>query len=143
MAAAGGGAADGEGAELRLLGTWSSPWVIRVRVAVALKGLRYEYAEEDLASKSDLLLRSNPVHTKVPALIHRGRPVCESVVILQYVDEAFAAAGGTPLLPSDPYDRATARFWATYVNDTVRDHQAINKILCELVSEPVFFLFFL
>ncbi|TVT99387.1 hypothetical protein EJB05_55275 [Eragrostis curvula] len=117
-AARGGGEGEGEGAELRLLGTWSSPWVIRVKVALGLKGLSYEYVEEVLASKSDLLLKSNPVHKKVPVLIHGGRAVCESVVILQYVDEVWAGASGTPILPSDPYDRATARFWATYVNDT-------------------------
>jgi glutathione S-transferase len=107
------------GSELRVLGTWSSPWVIRVRVALELKGLSYDYTEEDLAAKSDLLLRSNPVHGKVPVLIHGGRPVCESLVILEYVDEAWPGGTIPALLPSDPYDRATARFWAAYVNDTV------------------------
>ncbi|CAL4974631.1 unnamed protein product [Urochloa decumbens] len=109
-------AAEG-GRELRVLGTWSSPWVIRVRVALGLKGLTYDYAEEDLTNKSDLLLKSNLVHGKVPVLIHAGRPVCESLVILEYLDEAWPGTG-PPLLPSDPYDRATARFWAAYVNDT-------------------------
>ena len=104
--------------ELKLLGMWASPPVLRVRAALGLKGLSYEYVEEDLQNKSELLLRSNPVHGMVPVLIHGGKPVCESLVILQYIDEAFAGAGPS-LLPVDPHDRAVARFWAAYVEDTV------------------------
>uniref|UniRef100_A0A0E0R1Q7 Glutathione S-transferase n=1 Tax=Oryza rufipogon TaxID=4529 RepID=A0A0E0R1Q7_ORYRU len=112
------------GDELKLLGVWDSPYVNRVQIVLNLKGLSYEYVEEDLMNKSDLLLGSNPVHKKVPVLIHNGKPIAESRVIVEYLDEAFAAgAGGSTgasVLPSDPYERAVARFWAAYVDDKVR-----------------------
>lgn len=110
----------GGGHELKLLGMWASPFVTRAKLALHLKGLSYDYIEEDLISKSELLLSSNPVHKMVPVLIHAGKPVCESHLIVQYIDEAFPAGGSSAsLLPADPYERATARFWAAYVDEQV------------------------
>ena len=46
--------------EVVLLGFWLSMFGMRVRIALAEKGIEYEYKEEDLRSKSDLLLKMNP-----------------------------------------------------------------------------------
>ncbi|KAF8698479.1 hypothetical protein HU200_035219 [Digitaria exilis] len=100
----------GGNTELKLLGQWASPFVTRVKLALHLKGLSYDYVEEDLRDKSDLLLSINPVHKSVPVLIHDGKAICELPVILQYIDEAFAGTGPS-ILPTDPYERALARFW--------------------------------
>jgi glutathione S-transferase len=98
--------------ELVLLDTWASMFGMRVRIALAEKGIKYEYKEEDLKNKSELLLKMNPIHKKIPVLIHNGKPICESLIIVQYIDEVWNHK--SPLLPSDPYQRAQARFWADF-----------------------------
>ncbi|XP_037409806.1 glutathione S-transferase U17-like isoform X1 [Triticum dicoccoides] len=105
-----------ETAAVRVLGRWPSPFVIRVLIALGLKGVDHELVEEEAGNKSELLLASNPVHKKIPVLLHHGRPVSESLIIVQYVDEAWASQAPA-LIPSDPYARAAERFWAQYVDD--------------------------
>jgi glutathione S-transferase len=103
--------------EVVLLGFWAGLFGMRVRIALAEKGIKYQYKEEDLWNKSELRLKMNPVHKQIPVLIHNGKPVCESLIIVQYIDEVWNDR--CPLLPSDPYQRAQARFWADFVDKKV------------------------
>ncbi|XP_057507053.1 probable glutathione S-transferase parA [Actinidia eriantha] len=101
-----------------LLSFWPSPIGMRVKIALAEKGIEYEYKEENFPyDKSPLLLKMNPVNKQIPVLIHNGKPVCESLVIIHYIDEVWKHK--SPLLPRDPYQRAHAMFWADYVDKKI------------------------
>ncbi|XP_010939723.1 glutathione transferase GST 23-like [Elaeis guineensis] len=103
---------------VKLFGMWCSPIALRVEWALKLKGVEYEYVEEDLFhKKSEELLRYNPVTKKIPVLVHDGKPLAESLVIVEYVDEVWK--DGFPIMPKDPYERAQARFWAKFAEDKI------------------------
>ena len=79
--------------------------------------MEYEEREEDLfGGKSELLLKSNPIYQKVPVLLHEGKPICESTVIVDYINQTWPSP---PLLPSSTYEVAQARFWADFIDKKV------------------------
>ncbi|XP_075649586.1 putative glutathione S-transferase [Castanea sativa] len=100
--------------EVLLFSTWFSIYGRRVEMALKLKGIEYKFIEEDLTNKSPSLLKYNPVHKKVPVLVHNGKPVAESLVILEYIDETWK---NHPILPKHPYERANTRFWAKFIDE--------------------------
>lgn len=105
----------GDQEEVKLFAAWSSSFSKRVEIALKMKGINYKYVAENLSNKSPELLKYNPVHKKVPVLLHNGEPICESLIILEYIDEIWKS--GTSIFPNNPYARARARFWARFIDE--------------------------
>ena len=91
------------------------------RASTCSKKVRLVLYEKKLAFRSHLLNLQKFEHLRpsylalnpngvVPTLVHRGRPVVESNVIIEYLEAAFP---GAALVPSDPYERARMR--AVYI----------------------------
>jgi len=121
--------------QVKVLNAEQSPFGMRVLIGLEEKGVKYEYQEDNLSSKSELLLQLNPVYKKVPVLIHNGKPVCESLIILEYIEDAWASSN--PFLPSNAYDRARARFWADFVDKKVYDNGAALILKCKGEAQEV------
>uniref|UniRef100_A0A803LR66 glutathione transferase n=1 Tax=Chenopodium quinoa TaxID=63459 RepID=A0A803LR66_CHEQI len=103
---------------------------MRVKIALEEKGIEYVCQPQNLLNKGSLLLEMNPVHKVVPVFIHNGKPICESLVILEYIDEVWVKS--LPLLPTDPYQRSQARFWADFID---RKIYAVAKQLWKVKGE--------
>jgi maleylacetoacetate isomerase len=80
----------------------------RVRIALALKGLDYEYLPVHLVRNEQLKPPfSERVHNQlVPALVDDGHLLTQSMAIIEYLDETRPEP---PLLPATPLERARVR----------------------------------
>ncbi|XP_024964739.1 probable glutathione S-transferase [Cynara cardunculus var. scolymus] len=100
--------------EVKLFAIAISPFVCRVKLALNMKGIKYQNLEEDFPNRSTQLLRYNPLHKKVPVLVHNGNPISESLVIVEYIDDVWKQV---PIFPQDPYQKAVARFWVKFIDE--------------------------
>ncbi|WP_440026791.1 maleylacetoacetate isomerase [Chromobacterium amazonense] len=96
-------------AERVLYGYFRSSAAYRVRIALNLKGLAYQYRAVNLLQgeqRSAEYLAINP-HGLVPLLDDGGVRIAQSLAICEYLDEAYPDS--PRLLPADPALRAQAR----------------------------------
>lgn len=113
---------------MKLYGYWRSSCSWRVRLALQLKGLAYEYAAVHLVKDGgeqhgEAYRAINPLRT-VPTLeLTEGgqvRRLSQSLAILEYLEERHPSPA---LLPADPYLRARARMLAETVNSGIQPLQ--------------------
>jgi len=91
------------------------PYVERSRIALLEKAVPHRVELIDLAAKPAWFLDVSPMG-RVPVLLVDGRPVFESMVINELVDELFPEP---PLFPRDPVARADGRSWIVFANDVL------------------------
>lgn len=80
----------------------------RVRIALALKGLEHDDVYVHLRKNEQMSQAFREVNPQgfVPALVHDGRAISQSLAIIEYLDEMFP---DPPLLPKDSLARARVR----------------------------------
>jgi len=93
---------------LVLHSTWRASAPYRVRIALNLKGLAYDYAAVDLAAGQQREAAYKAVNPQmlVPALEADGRLLTQSLAILEWLEDTHPQPA---LMPADPLDRAIVR----------------------------------
>lgn len=124
---------------MRLFGFWRSTATWRVRIALAHKGVAYEYVPVHLGRdggeqhRPDFVARNPMRHVPVLELSINGavRRLAESMAILEYLEETTPSPS---LLPTDPYLRARARQLALLVVSGIQPLQN-TKVQRHVVNE--------
>ena len=110
-----------------------SPCAQKVRIVLAEKGLDWTKHHIELSQKENLTeeyLKLNPLGV-VPTLVHDGRPVIESNVICEYLEDIYP----TPSLrPSSHYEVANMRLWMKHVDTKL--HPSCGALQWPLVMRP-------
>ncbi|SLN65277.1 glutathione S-transferase family protein [Roseisalinus antarcticus] len=89
----------------------------RVRYALHAKGLTFDEIKLDLFSGDQLkpeYLAINP-NGVVPTMVHDGRVITDSAVILEYLEDVFPDV--TPMRPTDPVAAAELRAMMRFVDE--------------------------
>ncbi len=107
---------------------------VKVRLALVEKGLTFEGEVLDLQRGDQHrpdYARLNP-NEVVPTLVHDGKVVIESTLIINYLDEVFPAPS---LMPADAHDRYRARLFMKKIDDYL--HSACSTITFATANRKV------
>lgn len=100
---------------LKLVSFELCPYVERSRIVLLEKRVPHEVEFIDLANKPAWFLAVSPMG-RVPVLLVDDRPIFESMVINELIEELHPEPS---LLPGGPVARAEARGWIVFANDVV------------------------
>ncbi len=118
----------------KVFGINASPYVRKVRVALAEKGIPYDLDPVIPVNVSDDYRKISPLG-KVPAFEDNGRTLSDSSIICAYLERKNPQP---PLYPSDAYDYAWA-LWIEEYADTALAQVVGPKIFFQRIIGPTFF----
>ena len=102
---------------MKIIGSFVSPYVRKVLACMHLKGLSYEIDPITPFFGNDEFRRLSPL-CRIPVLIDGDFSTSDSSVICEYLDEACP---GYSLFPSNPKDRARARWLEEFADTRLGD----------------------
>jgi len=100
------------------------PYCARVRIVLAEKGVEVDVVEVDLSDRPAWIYEKNPTG-RVPVVEEdEGRPLPESAVIMEFLEERYP---DPPLLPSDPAGRGAVRLRIFRDHDLTDPYYAVRR----------------
>lgn len=102
---------------MKIIGSYLSPYVRKVLVALNLKGLAYEIDPIIPFLGDDRFAAASPLR-RIPVLVDDQVTLTDSSVILQYLEDRYPAPA---LYPADVADRARARWLEEYADTRMGD----------------------
>mmetsp|Transcript_31845 Transcript_31845/g.77605 ORF Transcript_31845/g.77605 Transcript_31845/m.77605 type:complete len:322 (-) Transcript_31845:6-971(-) len=124
---------------VKLYTSWFCPFAQRAWIAMEEKGVNYQWIEInpyeiDPNEPGGYTKKALPLKAKgkrhpgflevsptglIPGLDNNGEKVHDSLVVVQYIDEAFP---GPQLLPTSAIERARQRYWSNFVTNNIQKH---------------------
>lgn len=117
-----------------LIGSPVSPYVRKVLAACAVKGVEVRVDPITPFMGDEAFSKISPLR-RVPVWIEGDLTLCDSSVIVQYLEETRP---GPSLWPADPADRARARWLEEYADTRIFDVLGW-KLFFEIALKPRFF----
>ncbi|CAF0976744.1 unnamed protein product [Rotaria sordida] len=101
--------------KVRIIGSYLSPYVRKVLVCLAIKGIPYEidpivpfYGNEKFSKLSPL--------RRIPVFTDDKVTLCDSSIICQYLDDCYSSPNFISIYPNDIVNRAKARWYEEYAD---------------------------
>ncbi len=116
---------------MKLHGTPISPFVRKTRVALELKGFEYERLDVYPGTRTPEYLAISPLG-KIPAFEDGDLVICDSNVIVEYLEEQYPE---TSVRPKNVRDRAKSRWLEEYAGSMLFEPCA-KGVFMERMTKP-------